>query len=86
MGVDHVATVVVDPGHVVRWPDLPRAGFDVSETVLTSPLDSLYFPTTSNYYVSLRDQAIKILYRLIGRGSYLSIVARKRPAGENFPA
>lgn len=60
---------------------LDQAGFEVVETVFTSPLDERYFPTTSRYYASVRDQFVKLLYRMIGQGSYLSVYARRSDGG-----
>lgn len=54
-----------------------KAGFRVVRTILTSPVEQLYFPTTPQYFSSLRGQILKGLYRVAGGGSYLCLYARK---------
>lgn len=54
-----------------------KEGFEVKKIVFVSPVDQLYFPTEQNYFKSFRDKIIKMLYNLIGKGSYISIYAKK---------
>lgn len=56
---------------------LEKAGFQVAQLVYTSPLDPLHFPTTKSYYASPRWRLVRLLYRIAGAGSYISVYATK---------